>query len=134
MVCKSPPGSRSQSDFRSLAEDGSDSKRPAVKGDPRLPCIGSGESALSDSTTDSLRRMWSAVLVRALRDYCSKDARMSSGVSRWIRTPDFSLICDWAAVDSTKLREVFDALSLLNPRVRGELVRQISISRFETKR
>jgi hypothetical protein len=71
--------------------------------------------------------MWSAVLVRALRDYCSSDARTSSSVSRWVVSESFEEICGWAGVEAGRMKSVFDALSLLSPRVRGLLIRQINI-------
>jgi hypothetical protein len=75
--------------------------------------------------------MWSAVLVRALRDYCSPDARTSGSVSRWLGTESFSTICRWAGVEVARMRTVFEALSLLEPKMRGLLLRQISIQKVE---
>ncbi len=71
--------------------------------------------------------MWSAVLVRALRDYGSSDVRTSSAVSRWVVSESFGEVCGWAGVEVERMSSVFEALSLLSPRVRGLLIRQINI-------
>lgn len=128
MVRKPPSRSGPESDLRSPPEDRSDRERPTDQSDTRLPRPGSGQPSLSDSTTESLRRLWAAVMVRALRDYSSTHIPTSNSVHRWVRSPGFDVVCEWAGIDGVRMRTVFDSLSLLPVDVRRSLVRQISIS------
>lgn len=58
--------------------------------------------------------LWRAVLAQAIRDIYDLNENVRKEALRWIMSPDFQIVCDYAFVDPEDMKEQMANLSTLS--------------------
>lgn len=78
---------------------------------PRRCHVAHWRRGVNEIPTESL--LWRAVLSQAIRDIYDSNERIRKAALRWILTPDFQTVCDYAFVEPESLKGQLANLAML---------------------